>query len=167
MKTIWQQALQQAKLAESLGEVPVGAVVFNEDGIVAVGYNQCISTSDPTAHAEVVALRLAAEKRGNYRLPDCSLAVTLEPCVMCSGAIFQARLQSVLYAVEEPKTGAAGSLLDLYIEKKLNHQTEIAMWQPVTDVECELQVEIQHLLPHFFAKRRGLKKQQKSVGFSC
>lgn len=164
MKIIWQQALQQAKIAESLGEVPVGAVVFNDDGIVAAGYNQCISASDPTAHAEVVALRLAAEKRGNYRLPDCSLAVTLEPCVMCSGAIFQARLQSVVYAVAEPKTGAAGSLLNLYAEEKLNHQTNIALWQPSTDEEQALQVDIQHLLPLFFAKRRELKKREKNVG---
>lgn len=160
MDSVWLEALRQARLAEIKGEVPVGAVVFDDAGIVAAGHNSCISSADPTAHAEVVALRRAARLRGNYRLPECSLAVTLEPCVMCSGAIFQARLRSVLYAVEEPKTGAAGSLLDVYGNTHLNHQTRAVRWVASTPLQQSVQAETARLLPHFFRVRR-LHHQKK------
>lgn len=164
MDSVWLEALRQARLAEVKGEVPVGAVVFDDAGIVAAGHNHCISSADPTAHAEVAALRRAAQLRGNYRLPSCSLAVTLEPCVMCSGAIFQARLRSVLYAVSEPKTGAAGSLLDVYGNPTLNHHTQIAQWSASTVLQQRIQEETEHLLPHFFRVRRGMRRIGKRLG---
>lgn len=157
------EALRQARLAETKGEVPVGAVVFDARGIVAVGHNRCISGADPTAHAEMAALRRAAQLRGNYRLPECSIAVTLEPCVMCSGAVFQARLRSVLYAVAEPRTGAAGSVLNLYGESRLNHQTTAEHWQPCTDVQRRVQAETARLLPHFFTVRRRLSRLRRAA----
>lgn len=161
MDLVWVEALRQARLAETQGEVPVGAVVFDERGIVAAGHNRCISDADPTAHAEMNALRRAAWLRGNYRLPECSLAVTLEPCSMCSGAVFQARLRSVLYAVEEPRTGTAGSVLNLYEESRLNHQTRVERWQPCTPEQRRVQAETVRLLPHFFAVRRRLSRLRK------
>jgi tRNA(adenine34) deaminase len=120
-----QLALDQARHAWSLGEVPVGAVVVKDGEVIAVGYNQPIGQHDPTAHAEIVALRAAAVKLGNYRLPGCELYVTLEPCVMCSGAMMHARLARVVYAAQDPKTGAAGSVVNLFEQEKLNHHTEV------------------------------------------
>ncbi|MEY3668958.1 MAG: tRNA adenosine(34) deaminase TadA [Pseudomonadota bacterium] len=118
-------ALEQAHRAAELGEVPVGAVVVQEDTVIATGYNRPIGHKDPTAHAEIQALRAAALALGNYRLPGCRLYVTLEPCLMCSGAIFHARLAALIYAASDPKTGVAGSVLDVYANRQLNHQTEI------------------------------------------
>jgi tRNA(adenine34) deaminase len=106
-------ALQEARKAWAAGEVPVGAVVVRDGEVIAAGFNQPIGRHDPTAHAEIVALRAAAEKLGNYRLPGCELYVTLEPCAMCSGAMMHARLARVVYAAPDPKTGVCGSLIDL------------------------------------------------------
>ena len=119
-------ALEQAQHAWDLGEVPVGAVVVKDGVVIARGYNQPIGKHDPTAHAEIVALRAAAEALGNYRLPGCELYVTLEPCVMCSGAMMHARLAKVVYGATDPKTGACGSVVDLFGQERLNHHTEVS-----------------------------------------
>ena len=116
-----QQALEQARHAWALGEVPVGAVVVKDGVVIATGYNQPIGKHDPTAHAEIMALRAAATVLGNYRLPGCELYVTLEPCVMCSGAMMHARLTRVVFGAPDPKTGACGSVLNLFEQNQLNH----------------------------------------------
>lgn len=119
------QALAQAQLAAACGEVPVGAVVVKGGQVVGSGFNQTIASQDPTAHAEVVALRAAAKALGNHRLEGCDLYVTLEPCTMCAGAVFHARLDRVIYGAAEPRTGAAGSVLNLFEQTALNHQTQV------------------------------------------
>jgi tRNA(adenine34) deaminase len=116
-------ALEQARAAGLRGEVPVGAVVVRAGQVVATGGNAPIGNADPTAHAEVVALRAAALALGNYRLDDCTLYVTLEPCAMCAGAMLHSRLARVVYGASDPKTGAAGSIVDLFAQPALNHQT--------------------------------------------
>ncbi|MBV6321985.1 tRNA adenosine(34) deaminase TadA [Duganella violaceipulchra] len=141
------QALEQAQHAWDLGEVPVGAVVVKDGVVIARGYNQPIGRHDPTAHAEIVALRAAAEALGNYRLPGCELYVTLEPCVMCSGAMMHARLAKVVYGATDPKTGACGSVLNLFEQEQLNHHTAIA--GGVMAEECGA------MLKSFFAARRA------------
>jgi tRNA(adenine34) deaminase len=118
-------ALDQAQNAWLVGEVPVGAVILRAGQVVATGYNRPITTHDPTAHAEVVALRHAATLLGNYRLPECELYVTLEPCAMCAMALLHARFKRVVFAASDPKTGAAGSVLNLFAESRLNHHTEL------------------------------------------
>nr|WP_208617585.1 tRNA adenosine(34) deaminase TadA [Bordetella genomosp. 6] len=119
-------ALEQAQEAARLGEVPVGAVVVDARGeVLGAGYNRTILDRDPTAHAEVVALRAAARRLDNYRLPGVSLYVTLEPCVMCIGAMLHARLARVVYGARDPKTGACGSVLDVGAVGQLNHHTTI------------------------------------------
>ena len=120
-----QQALAQARLAAEAGEVPVGAVLVHQGQVIASAHNAPISTHDPTAHAEIRALRDAASRLGNYRLEDCQLYVTLEPCPMCAGAMLHARLKKVVYGAPDPKTGAAGSVLNLFTQTELNHQTEV------------------------------------------
>ncbi|MDB5935483.1 MAG: tRNA adenosine(34) deaminase TadA [Massilia sp.] len=142
-----QLALEQAEHAWTLGEVPVGAVVVKDGEVVAVGYNQPIGRHDPTAHAEIVALRAAAEKLGNYRLPGCELFVTLEPCAMCSGAMMHARLARVVYGAADPKTGAGGSVLNLFQQELLNHHTAL--------VGGVLADEASAMLRAFFAERRA------------
>jgi len=144
-------ALEQAGLARAEGEVPVGAVVVKDGQVVAVGYNQPIGRHDPTAHAEVMALRAAAEKLGNYRLPGCELYVTLEPCAMCSGAMMHARLARVVYAASDPKTGVCGSVLDLFAHDGLNHHTEV--------VGGVLAEEASAMLKGFFAERRAAARR--------
>jgi len=139
-------ALDLARTAASLDEVPVGALVVKDGEIVGRGFNQPISRRDPTAHAEIMALRDAAECLGNYRLPGCTLYVTLEPCAMCIGAIFHARITRVVFGTADPKTGAAGSIIDLFGETRLNHHAEI-----VGGVRAE---ECGALLSGFFAARR-------------
>jgi tRNA(adenine34) deaminase len=119
------EALNQAQNALLMGEVPVGAVVVKDQQVIATGYNQPVGTHDPTSHAEINALRHAAQQLGNYRLPECELYVTLEPCAMCVGAMLHARLKRVVFGAFDPKTGAAGSVLDLFAEASLNHQTEL------------------------------------------
>ncbi|HEV7816557.1 MAG TPA: tRNA adenosine(34) deaminase TadA [Janthinobacterium sp.] len=141
-----QQALEQAQQAWDLGEVPVGAVVVRDGIVIARGCNQPIGRHDPTAHAEIVALRAAAEVLGNYRLPGCELYVTLEPCVMCCGAMLHARLARVVFGAADPKTGAGGSVLNLFEQEQLNHQTGI--------VGGVLAEECGALLKNFFAARR-------------
>ena len=144
-------ALAQAELARSEGEVPVGAVVVKDGEVVAVGYNQPIGRHDPTAHAEVMALRAAAEQLGNYRLPGCELYVTLEPCAMCSGAMMHARLARVVYAASDPKTGVCGSVLDLFGHAVLNHHTKVA--------GGVLAEEASAMLKSFFAERRAAARR--------
>lgn len=139
-------AIELAREAANLGEVPVGAVVVRDGAIVGRGCNQPIGRHDPTAHAEVMALRDAAERLGNYRLPGCTLYVTLEPCAMCIGAIFHARIERVVFGARDPKTGAAGSVIDLFAEERLNHHAEIT--GGVRAEECGA------LLSNFFAARR-------------
>ncbi|MCX8085944.1 MAG: tRNA adenosine(34) deaminase TadA [Rhodocyclaceae bacterium] len=139
-------ALALARQAASLDEVPVGAIVVKEGEIVGRGFNQPISRQDPTAHAEVMALRDAAARLGNYRLPGCELFVTLEPCAMCIGAIFHARIARVVFGARDPKTGAAGSVIDLFAEARLNHHAEV--------VGGVLAEECGALLSGFFAARR-------------
>ncbi len=120
-----QLALALARAAAAAGEVPVGAVVVRAGQVVATGSNAPIALSDPSAHAEILALRCAALVLGNYRLVDCELFVTLEPCAMCVGAMLQARLKRVVFGASDPKTGVAGSVLDLFAIAKLNHQTAV------------------------------------------
>ncbi len=120
------QALAQALIARDAGEVPVGAVVVDAAGtVIGQGYNRTISDSDPSAHAEIVALRQAAASVGNYRLPGARLYVTLEPCVMCMGAMMHARLDCVVFGASDPKTGACGSVVSLHDEQRLNHHTRV------------------------------------------
>ncbi|RCS59525.1 tRNA adenosine(34) deaminase TadA [Parvibium lacunae] len=140
------EALNQAHNAWALGEVPVGAVLVRDGQLVATGFNQPIGNHDPTAHAEIQALRTAAHLLGNYRLPGCTLYVTLEPCMMCVGAMLHARLARVVFGAYDPKTGAAGSVVNLFAEKQLNHQTEI--------VGGILADECGQVLKEFFAARR-------------
>ena len=144
------EALSQAVAAGCLGEVPVGAVVVREGIIVGRGFNSPIGDSDPTAHAEVAALRDAARNLGNYRLPGCELFVTLEPCAMCAGAIMHSRIARVIYGARDPKTGVHASVLDLFAVDQLNHHTEI--------VGGVLADECGQLLSRFFAERRKAAK---------
>lgn len=139
-------AIELARAAGAAGEVPVGAVVVLDGEIVGRGYNQPIGRADPTAHAEVMALRDAAARIGNYRLPGASLYVTLEPCIMCAGAIMHARIARVVFGARDPKTGAAGSVVDLFAEDRLNHHADIQ--GGVRAEECGA------LLSSFFAARR-------------
>jgi len=153
-------ALDQALNAQLVGEVPVGAVITHMvDGVpqvLATGYNRPITTSDPTAHAEIVALRHAAQLLGNYRLPDCTLYVTLEPCAMCAMALMHARIGRLVFAASDPKTGAVGSVLNLFDNAKLNHHTR---------VEGGLLAEPASALLHdFFVERRAAIKAARESG---
>ncbi|HUL94430.1 MAG TPA: tRNA adenosine(34) deaminase TadA [Usitatibacter sp.] len=141
------EALAQAALAAQAGEVPVGAVVVRDGRIIGRGYNRPITSSDPTAHAEVVALREAAAAEGNYRLPGCDLYVTLEPCAMCVGAMVHARIGRVVYGAKDPKTGACGSIVDLPGIAHWNHHG-VFQGGLLAD-ECGA------MLRSFFADRRG------------
>ena len=123
--TFMREALEQARLAQAEGEVPVGAVVVHKGRIIATGRNGPVGLNDPTAHAEILALRRAADFLGNYRLDGCELFVTLEPCAMCSGAMLHSRLKRVVFGAADPKTGAAGSVADLFANRQLNHQTHV------------------------------------------
>ena len=140
------RALELAKQAQQQGEVPVGAVIVRDDEILGEGFNQPISRHDPTAHAEIQALRSACGHVQNYRLPGATLYVTLEPCIMCAGAIVHARIDRVVYATKEPKTGAVGSCFDIFNTQQLNHY-----------VHCEhgvLAEQSSELLRDFFKSRR-------------
>jgi len=139
-------ALDLAREAGAAGEVPVGAVVVWGGEVVGRGFNQPLGRHDPTAHAEIMALRDAATRLGNYRLPGCSLYVTLEPCAMCAGAIMHARIDRVVFGARDPKTGAAGSIIDLFAESRLNHHATI--------VGGVLADECGSLLSSFFSARR-------------
>jgi tRNA(adenine34) deaminase len=120
-----QAAIEQAELAGTAGEIPVGAVVMIAGDIVAAGHNRSITDTDPSAHAEIVALREAAQVLGNYRLPDATLYVTLEPCAMCIGGMVQARIARLVFGAYDPKAGAAGSVIDLTESKAFNHRFEV------------------------------------------
>lgn len=148
-----QQAISQAHNAWALGEVPVGALVVKDGEIIATGFNQPIGNHDPTAHAEIMALRAAATILGNYRLPGCEMYVTLEPCAMCAGAMMHARLARVVYGASDPKTGACGSVLNLFEQEKLNHHTELTAG--VLAEECGT------LLKEFFAERRQAQQNNR------
>ncbi len=139
-----QLALAQARLAAAAGEVPVGAVVVKDGQVISVGRNAPVGTHDPTAHAEVAALRQAAQVLGNYRLEGCELFVTLEPCAMCSGAALHARLARVVFGAAEPKTGAAGSVLNLFENTTLNHQTKVVGGVMAQECSAVLQQFFQH-----------------------
>jgi tRNA(adenine34) deaminase len=145
-----QRAFELAKIAEAQDEVPVGAVIVYQDQIIGEGWNQPISSDDPTAHAEIMALRDAGEKIGNYRLPDATIYVTLEPCTMCAGAIIHARLAKLVYAVDDPKTGACGSVFNLLQTEELNHKVEIE--KGVMEEECR------SLIQSFFKEKRTKQK---------
>lgn len=141
-----QRALELARQAASLGEVPVGALVVCDGMIIGEGFNRPIGAHDPTAHAEVMALRAAAGHAANYRLPGCTLYVTLEPCAMCAGAIMHSRVARVVYGARDAKTGAHGSVVDLFAESRLNHHASVE--GGVLADECGA------LLSSFFAARR-------------
>ncbi|BCM24638.1 tRNA adenosine(34) deaminase TadA [Methyloradius palustris] len=144
-------ALELAQLAAEAGEVPVGAIVVKDGEIIGRGSNAPIANHDPSAHAEIIAMRDAANKLGNYRLVGCTLYVTLEPCAMCTGAIQHARIARLVYGASDPKTGACGSVIDLMNEPRLNHHTEVA--GGILASECGA------ILSQFFASRR--KKQSQ------
>ncbi len=141
------EALALARAAGARGEVPVGAIVVKEDRVIGRGGNAPIADSDPTAHAEIAALRDAGRAVGNYRLSGCAMYVTVEPCTMCAGAIMHARIARLVYGARDPKTGACGSVIDLFAEPRLNHHTRVT--GGVCAVECGA------LLSGFFAARRG------------
>ncbi|WP_423222059.1 tRNA adenosine(34) deaminase TadA [Ideonella lacteola] len=146
-------ALDQAHNAWLSGEVPVGAVIMRQGQVIATGYNRPITTHDPTAHAELVALRHASQLLENYRLPECELYVTLEPCAMCAMALMHARLKRVVFGAVDPKTGAAGSVLNLFAEARLNHHTQVqggVMAKACGDI-----------LREFFAERRAQQKAER------
>ena len=143
-------ALELAAQAQRAGEVPVGAVVVKDGEIIGRGFNAPISRHDPSAHAEMLALRDAAQNIGNYRLVGCELFVTLEPCLMCAGAIMHARLARLVYGASDPKTGACGSVMNVFAEQRLNHHAEVVIG--VLPDECGL------MLSNFFALRRAQQK---------
>ena len=149
-------ALDQAHNALLVGEVPVGAVILRDGQLIATGYNRPVTTLDPTAHAEIGALRHAATLLGNYRLPGCELYVTLEPCAMCAMALLHARLSRVVFGTTDPKTGAAGSVLNLFEQPQLNHHT--ALVGGVMADDCSA------LLREFFAQRRLQLRQRRGLG---
>jgi tRNA(adenine34) deaminase len=140
------RALELAQRAAGEGEVPVGAVVVHEGRIVGEGWNRPISSADATSHAETEAIRAACKALGNYRIPGASLYVTLEPCVMCAGAIMHARIERVVFGASDPKTGACGSVVDLFAEAKLNHHATVEAGV--------LAAESVAMLKSFFAGRR-------------
>nr|WP_244813614.1 tRNA adenosine(34) deaminase TadA [Caballeronia sp. Lep1P3] len=147
-----QRAADEARRA---GEVPVGAVIVSGDDVIATGFNHPIRGHDPSAHAEMVALRAAAQALENYRLPGCELYVTLEPCLMCAGAIMHARIARVVYGAADPKTGACGSVVDVFANERLNHHT--AVTGGVLADECG------HMLKNFFAERRRLAREERAA----
>lgn len=148
-------ALALAVEAATLGEVPVGAVVVKDGVVIGKGRNAPISLNDPTAHAEILAMREAAQHLGNYRLVDCALYVTLEPCAMCTGAIQHARIARLVYGASDPKTGCCGSVVNLMTEQKLNHHCEVR--NHVLADECG------SLLSDFFRQRRLAKSSSITV----
>jgi len=141
-----EQALEQAQLAAIAGEVPVGAVIVRNGVVLSKAFNKPITNHDPSAHAEMLALRQAALSEENYRLPGTTLYVTLEPCTMCAGAMLHARVDRIVYGAADPKTGAAGSVLDVFSSKQINHQTVIE--GGMMGEECG------QLLRDFFKERR-------------
>ena len=148
-------ALAEAEIAESLGEVPIGAVVVLDDQIIGRGHNLREISNDPTTHAEIIVIRQAAKQLNSWRLLECTLYVTLEPCVMCMGATILARIPRLVFGCRDPKAGAAGSLYNLAVDERLNHQIEVR--EGILQQECSSQ------LSHFFRRLRKEKKQQKKT----
>lgn len=146
-------ALTAAEAARAAGEVPVGAVLVRGDEVIATGFNHPIGAHDPSAHAEMAALRAAGAALSNYRLPGCELYVTLEPCLMCAGAIMHARIARVVYGARDPKTGACGSVVDAFSSGQLNHHTSVA--GGVLETECG------DALRSFFAERRRASREAR------
>ena len=140
------EALALARQAATAGEVPVGALVVKDGEVIGRGYNRPVSARDPTAHAEVIALRDASARIGNYRLTGCALYVTLEPCAMCAGAMMHARIARLVYGAADPKTGACGSVINLFTDSRLNHHATVT--------GGVLAAEAGELLQEFFATRR-------------
>ncbi len=149
------QALLSAQAAARAGEVPVGAVIFHHGELIARSHNAPLSSNDPCAHAEILALRQAGEHLGNYRLEGCSIYVTLEPCVMCAGAILNARLSELVFAASDPKSGAVGSVMDVFMDPRLNHHAQV-----VKGVRAPESVA---LLQEFFQARRAAQKASKRL----
>lgn len=147
-------ALEEAKKAERIGEVPIGAIVVKEGEVIARAHNLRETVQQPTAHAEHIAIEKAAEAVGSWRLEDCTLYVTLEPCVMCSGAIVMSRIPRVVYGASDPKGGCSGSLMDLLQEPRFNHRAEVV--SGVLENECEA------ILKSFFKQLREKKKAAKN-----
>ncbi|HJS16351.1 MAG TPA: tRNA adenosine(34) deaminase TadA [Rheinheimera sp.] len=159
----WMQyALQLADKAEQSGEIPVGAVLVKDGVVLGEGWNQSIQLNDPSAHAEMIAIRQAAEKVGNYRLIDCTLYVTLEPCAMCAGLLVHSRVKRLVFGAKDAKTGAAGSVLDIVRHPVLNHQLDV--------LDGPLAQQCADKLSEFFRRRRAEQKalkqleKQQSVG---
>lgn len=148
-------ALEAAQSARAAGEVPVGAVLVRGDEVISTGFNHPIGGHDPSAHAEMVALRAAARSLLNYRLPGCELYVTLEPCLMCAGAIMHARIARVVFGAHDPKTGACGSVVDAFANRQLNHHTQVA--GGVLATECG------DALKSFFAHRREAIRAERAA----
>jgi len=146
-------AMQEAARAEALAEVPIGALVVKDGEIIGRGFNLRETDQDPTAHAEMIAIRQAAESLGSWRLIDCTLYVTLEPCVMCMGAIILARIPHLVYGCRDPRVGAVGSIYDFSTDERFNHKVNVR--------EGVLQQECSEQLSGFFRKIREQKKQQK------
>ncbi len=146
-------ALAEAEIAASLGEVPIGAVVVLGDQIISRGHNLREISNDPTTHAEIIAIQQAAKQLNSWRLLDCTLYVTLEPCVMCMGATILARIPRLVFGCRDPKAGAAGSLYNLAVDERLNHQVEVR--EGILQQECSSQLSL------FFRRLREEKKQQK------
>jgi tRNA(adenine34) deaminase len=149
-------AIEQSRHAASAGEVPVGAVLVREGRVLATGFNRPIGRHDPTAHAEIGAMRAGAVLLGNYRLGECDLYVTLEPCAMCAGAIMHARIRRLVYGASDPKTGACGSVVDLFAERRLNHHTQV--------VGGVLAEQCGAVLSAFFGDRRRRPGQEPPRG---
>ena len=145
-KHFMKAALKAAKKARENGEVPVGAVLVKDDEIISTGQNSPITLNDPTAHAEIIALREGGEKLKNYRLIDTTLYVTMEPCTMCMGAIIHARIKKLVFGTFDPRAGAAGSLFDFTIENKFNHKVEVK--SGILESECR------ELIQAFFKQKR-------------
>lgn len=155
-ETFMRAALALAEGAAREGEVPVGAVVVRDGEIVGRGANRPITEHDPAGHAEIIALREAGRAVGNYRLTGCTLYVTIEPCVMCAGAIMHARIARVVYGARDPKTGACGSVVDLFADRRINHHTEVTAGM--------LAEESGSLLSRFFAERRQAERKTRNGG---
>lgn len=155
-----QAAINEARKAEAIQEVPIGAVIVKDGEIIGRGYNLRESTHDPTAHAEMIAIRMAAEWIDDWRLEDCTLYVTLEPCPMCAGAIIQSRIDQCVYATPDPKAGCVDTLMQLLQEPRFNHQTQVI--RGIRQEECT------ELLRSFFSQLRAKKKQLKrSLSNDC
>ncbi|SFI72614.1 tRNA adenosine(34) deaminase TadA [Thermoflavimicrobium dichotomicum] len=147
------EALGEAKKAEERGEVPIGAIIVYQDQVIGRGHNLRETWQDPLAHAEMIAIKQAAQHLGSWRLNDCDLYVTLEPCPMCAGAIVQARIRTVVYGTEDPKAGCAGTLMNLLNEKRFNHQSQV--------IAGILPEECSSILTQFFRHLRQKKKEKK------